>query len=88
MNCKEFKQSIETYLDGELNEQALSAFEQHLDSCQTCRMELMSFDKCIDLMRTVMEDVNPPDTIRKGIFEKLGCCDMMKMCCPAPKNNQ
>ncbi len=88
MNCKECKQRIEAYLDGERNVQETSEFEQHLSSCQECRMEVTSFDKCINLMRTVMEDVSPPDTIKKGILEKLGCCDMGSVCCVPPKNNQ
>ncbi len=76
MNCKECQQCMEAYLEGELNEQAISAFEKHLTSCETCRTEVKSVDKCINLMQTVLEDVNPPDTLRKGILEKLGCCDM------------
>ncbi len=88
MNCKECKQRMEAYLDGELNKQETSAFEQHLTSCETCRMEVKSVDKCISLMRTVMEDVNPPNTIRKGILEKLGCCDMASVCCVLPKDKQ
>ncbi len=70
MNCKECTQLIGTYLDGELNAQILSVFEQHLSSCQICRMEVKSFDKCIHMMQAVMKDVAPPDTIRERFFGK------------------
>ncbi len=76
MNCKELKDSFDTFPDGELNEKKSSDIEQHLKFCHQCRTELKSMDKCIRLMSNFMKDVTPPDTIRKKIFEKLKCSDM------------
>jgi anti-sigma factor RsiW len=86
MNCEEFKIVIDEYLDGELKEIDSSEFEQHLESCQRCRKELMSFEKCIRLMRKFFYDENPPATIRKKVFEK--CCDPQRVAFSPPKNKE
>jgi anti-sigma factor RsiW len=88
MNCTECKHAMEPYLDGELTKQEASAFEQHLASCEECRIDMMSMDKCINVMRTVLEDIPPPDSLRAGVFEKLRCCDMESMCCAPPENKE
>ncbi len=81
MTCEQFKQNIDSYLEGVLKENESLEFEKHLRSCPQCQKELMSFEKCIKLMQNFMKDTNPPDTIRKGVFKKLNCNDMMKMWC-------
>ncbi len=81
MKCEQFKKNIDTYLEGELGDKESLEFEDHLTTCQQCQMELMSMDRCIKLMQKVMRDADPPDSIRKGVFKKLNCLDMMKMCC-------
>lgn len=86
MNCEEFKKGIDEYLDGELKEKESSEFERHLESCQRCRKELMSFEKCIRLMRTFFHDETPPAAIRKKVFER--CCDPKKMACFPPTTKE
>jgi anti-sigma factor RsiW len=86
MNCEEFRKAIDGYLDGELTEKESSEFEQHLEYCQRCRMELMSFEKCIGLMRNFFHDENPPAAIRKKVFEK--CCDPKRMDCFPSTNKE
>ena len=71
MNCDTFKQNINNYLDGELNDKKSRDLEAHLKTCRECMNELKSFDKCIQVIRKVMPDKTPPDSIRKGIFDKL-----------------
>lgn len=83
MNYKIFKKCIDAYLDEELNEEESSAFEQHLKSCSLCRRELMSFDKCIQLMNVFMKEIKPPNKIRQGVFDKMDCDDIMRMCLPS-----
>jgi anti-sigma factor RsiW len=87
MNCEEFNKLIDTYLDEELNENESSEFEKHLESCQRCQMEVMSFEKCKRLIRKIFTEENPPASIRKKIFKKTGCCDpnTLSFCPPEKK---
>ena len=83
MNCKEFMQNLDSYLEGELHASDIPNFELHFQSCETCKKELMSYEKCIRLMGKFFKDKNPPDSLRKNVFEKCGCIDTKDMnCCP------
>ena len=83
MNCKELMQSLDSYLEGEMQASDLPNFEQHIESCEKCKKELMSYEKCIRLMGKFFKDKNPPESLRKNVFEKCGCIDLKdKNCCP------
>ena len=86
MRCEEFKDKADAYLERELSKDESKEFENHLLSCRNCRMEMESMKKCIDMMRNVFSDKEPPSEIRKMVFEKA-CCDEeeRKICCP-PEN--
>ncbi|MFQ5627424.1 MAG: anti-sigma factor family protein [bacterium] len=89
MTCEEFAKNIDTYLDGDLDKNSASDFMRHLKSCQRCRMEKMSFEKCKQLLRKFSDEVNPPAAIRKKVFEKLGCCDVdTSSCCSAKQGDK
>lgn len=72
MNCTEFMKSLDSYLEDELPDSAVPNFEQHMRSCNNCRKELMSYEKCIRLMNKFFKDKNPPESLRKNVFEKCG----------------
>jgi len=72
MNCEEFNKLIDTYLDNDLNDEKSEEFEQHLSSCQQCCRELKSVNKCIDVMRKMYKEAEPPGSIRENVFKK--CC--------------
>lgn len=88
MNCEEFNKVIDTYLDNELNENQLREFEKHFQSCQRCRMELMSFEKCKRLMQKIFAEENPPVGIRKKIFKETGCCEPNVVSCCTPEKKE
>ena len=72
MNCEEFKKLIDTYLEKDLAKEISEKFEQHFSCCTKCCNELKSIDKCINIMQKMYKEADPPDTIRKNVFNK--CC--------------
>ncbi len=42
MNCKEFMQNPDSYIEGEMQASDLLNFEQHIESCETCKKEFTS----------------------------------------------
>ena len=40
MSCNKYKKQIISYLDGELHQDMASEFEAHLNSCESCKIEL------------------------------------------------
>jgi predicted anti-sigma-YlaC factor YlaD len=43
MSCEKFKLTMMAYLDKELSEEERALFEEHLETCESCRKELASF---------------------------------------------
>ena len=73
ITCDQFKSQLDSFLDGELTIDEVSKVEQHLKSCQNCCLEFKSYDKSVKLMRKIFDDTDPPDSLRKKVFEKCGC---------------
>lgn len=71
MNCNEFRATIGSFLDGELDDKASAEFEIHFTSCDKCRMELESLDKCSKVLRRLLKAENPPQTIKDKVFREL-----------------
>ncbi len=52
MNCEKYKSVIEEYLDGTISGERLAEFENHTQTCESCRDE---FNRCV-LMQDVIKD--------------------------------
>ncbi len=42
MKCSEFKERLDAYIDGELDENACKEMQNHADSCENCNQQLFS----------------------------------------------
>ena len=51
MNCNQFIDNSPEYIDGELNEKQVEAFETHLISCEDCRQEYEDTKYIISLFK-------------------------------------
>ena len=71
MNCSEFKATIGSFLDDELDEKETAEFEIHFTSCRYCHMELESLDKCAKVLRRLLKPENPPQSIQDKVFREL-----------------
>lgn len=71
MNCREFKESIGSFLDGELDDKETAEFEIHFTSCQKCHMELESLKKCSNVLRELLKDKVPPKSIQNKVFREI-----------------
>lgn len=71
MNCDEFRATMDSFLDGELNDEKAAAFEIHFTSCPKCHMELESIDKCSKVLRRLLKPENPPRAIQDKVFREL-----------------
>ena len=70
MNCTEFKINIDAYIDEELPIDESLEFLRHLQFCWVCCLDLMSFEKCKELICMFCKDINPPVSLHEKIFEK------------------
>ena len=75
ITCDQFKSQLDSFLDGELTIDEVSKVKQHLKSCRNCCLEFRSYDKSVKILRKIFDNTNPPDSLRKKVFEKCGCYD-------------
>ena len=73
ITCDQFKSQLDSFLDGELTIDEVSKVKQHLKSCRNCCLEFRSYDKSVKILRKIFDNTNPPDSLRKKVFEKCGC---------------
>ena len=53
MNCEEMRAKLDAYIDGELSQDALRAFEEHAAACAECKREL----ELAKLVRDALEEM-------------------------------
>ena len=74
MTCQDYKDSMMAYLDNELNDEQLRAFEAHLASCPQCTQELEEFKKLKHITDGV-ELVEPEDRLWQqywgGVYNRI-----------------
>jgi predicted anti-sigma-YlaC factor YlaD len=88
ITCDQFRHQIDSFLDGDSTIEESSEIKHHLQSCHNCCLEFKSYDKSVKLMRKIFNDTDPPDSLRKKVFEKCGCLDPRDTNCCPPKNNK
>lgn len=87
MNCKEFEELMTAYLDGELPQDMRDSFEQHIKSCDRCQAEMSTYENCKRIFRRFVKEENPPEALRKAVFERCGC-ENPSDCCPPSKKDE
>jgi anti-sigma factor RsiW len=87
MTCNEFEELMTAYLEGELPPEKRSSFERHIERCEQCQLEMSSYENCTRIFQKFVKDEDPPEALRKAVFEKCGCKDVSD-CCPPPKRDK
>jgi predicted anti-sigma-YlaC factor YlaD len=59
--CREIKDKLSAYLDGELESTLCAEIEQHLQGCDNCRVVVDTLNKTITLYRNYGQASVPPD---------------------------
>lgn len=60
--CRELKDKLSEYLDGELESALCAEIEQHLKGCDDCRVMVDTLNKTITLYRNYGQESVPPET--------------------------
>ncbi len=60
--CRELKDKLSAYLDGELENALCAEIEQHLQGCDDCRVVVDTLNKTITLYRNYGQASVPADT--------------------------
>jgi anti-sigma factor RsiW len=74
MNCEQFKLTMMAYIDGELSDEQRALFEEHLETCESCRTELDSYQG-LERELSEMTFADPTDqeleTYWQGVYNRI-----------------
>ena len=70
MNCDKTRELMILYMDNELEGEELKSFEEHLKSCESCRLELEEITRVIELCAEIPEE-DLPETFKEQLHKKL-----------------
>ena len=66
MNCKEFLERLDAYIDGELTQPEREAFLSHAQNCSTCREALWETEAIHDTLAHMNDGLRPPLEAQAG----------------------
>lgn len=58
--CREFRQDLVAYLDGELGGEAAQALARHLEACADCRREALALERTARALQALQVPALPP----------------------------
>jgi predicted anti-sigma-YlaC factor YlaD len=76
--CKQLLGSLSEFIDGELQAELCAQIEEHLKSCDNCRIVINTLRKTVELYEQTVEPDGLPDDVRERLFLKLELKDYMK----------
>lgn len=60
MNCSDFNQLLDMYIDNELDDMQKQALTEHADECEACREALMAAEQLRDILSHMDDDLAVP----------------------------
>lgn len=70
MDCNEFKEHIDDYIDGVLPEDIENAMETHANKCSECAKELEDMQKITEILHT-MPEISVPDDFLSNLNKRI-----------------
>ena len=74
MTCREIRQQLSAYLDGELSPEESRSVRAHVASCPACRAELESLRRTIEAVKD-LPPVAAPHDLKQRILETVNAAD-------------
>lgn len=73
-DCKRFIECLSAHFDGELDEELLVKFEEHIESCERARALVHTFERTIILHRRSRSETVPSD-IHARLMDAIRACE-------------
>ncbi len=71
LHCKEFVDTISSYVDGDLSEELCAELDKHLSECENCRIVVNTLKKTIDIVHQQAEQEKTPVAVKDRLFYRL-----------------
>lgn len=70
MQCREIRQNLSAYMDGQLEPAWLEAVSAHVGECRECRMELQELEETTAIVQSLPE-LSPPADFKDRLHRKI-----------------
>jgi anti-sigma factor (TIGR02949 family) len=70
-HCKDFVNSISSYVDGDLSDELCQELDKHLSECENCRIVVNTLKKTIDIYHQQAETEKVPQDVKERLFYRL-----------------
>lgn len=77
-NCRELLGTLSDYIDGALEAELCAQLEQHLASCENCRVVVDTLHKTVSLYQTSATKSSVPQGVRERLFSRLELEEFLK----------
>lgn len=71
LHCKEFVDTISSYVDGDLSEELCAELDKHLSACENCRIVVNTLRKTIDIVHQQAEQEKAHIAVKDRLFYRL-----------------
>jgi anti-sigma factor RsiW len=76
--CRKLLGSLSAYVDGELDDNLCAVLEQHMQTCEDCRIVVDTLRKTVYLYHTTSESETIPPDIRTRLYKSLNIEDYLE----------
>jgi predicted anti-sigma-YlaC factor YlaD len=76
--CKNLLGNLSDYIDGDLQSELCAQIEEHMKTCEDCRVVINTLKKTVELYEKCAEDVALPGAVKERLFAKLNLVDYSK----------
>ena len=77
-HCKDLLGTLSEYIDGTLQQEICAELENHLASCENCRIVVNTLRKTVELYRESSLTENMPEDVRHRLYFRLNLEDFLK----------
>ena len=75
--CKSLLGSLSDYIDGDLQKELCAEIEEHMKTCENCRVVVNTLKKTVELYEKNSENAELPGDVRERLFAKLDLDDYL-----------
>ena len=76
--CNALLGNLSEYIDGELRADLCAQIEEHMKTCENCRVVVNTLQKTVELFERCNDPCELPEAIRERLFAKLEISDFLK----------
>jgi predicted anti-sigma-YlaC factor YlaD len=77
--CCNYLGNLSDYIDGELQEEICSQIEEHMKTCENCRVVVNTLKKTVELYEQCAEKSELPGEVKERLFARLELQDYLEI---------